>query len=186
MVVVLWVTDGAPAEKSNVRAVAEAIGPSLAPGDVVVSTQPEDIPVLHHYLPPGLRYATVWGPVEDVGVSDWRDGVKHSAGSTVERNLEPLLDKMKPGQRLVLVAPIFYDEGRWQAPWTSLVRARSFEWAVPLEDRSFETASIRHGVHPAATESVRATLLVKRVGARARPAAVGPGSGAGRAAAPAG
>ena len=45
-------TDGAPAEKSNVRAVAEAIGPSLAPGDLVISTQPESVPVLHYYLPP--------------------------------------------------------------------------------------------------------------------------------------
>lgn len=67
VVVVLWVTDGAPTEKSNVRAVAEAIGPSLAPGDLVISTQPEDIPVLHHYLPPGLRYATVWGPSRTSG-----------------------------------------------------------------------------------------------------------------------
>src|SRR3954470_15496252 len=133
VVVVLWATDGAPTEKSNVRAVAEAIGPSLAPGDVVISTQPEQIPVLHHYLPPGLRYATVWGPVKDVGVSDWRDGVKHLEGSTVERNLQPLLDKMKPGQRLVLVTPIFYDEGRWQAPRTSLRRAAPFRGggAVP-------------------------------------------------------
>jgi mannosyltransferase len=163
VVVVLWVTDGAPAEKSNVRAVAEAIGPSLAPGDLVISTQPEVVPVLHHYLPRGLRYATVWGPVEDVGVSDWRDGVKHLEGSTVERNLQPLLDKMRPGQRLVLVTPLFYDEGRWQAPWTSLVRARSFEWEdAVLEDRSFETASIAPTAFtPPRPNPVRATLLVK-------------------------
>ena len=131
VVVVLWVTDGAPTEKSNVRAVAEAIGPSLAPGDLVISTQPEVVPVLHHYLPPGLRYATVWGPVEDVGVSDWRDGVKHLEGSTSSATSQPLLDKMKPGQRLVLVTPIFYDEGRWQAPWTSLVRAARSSGTTP-------------------------------------------------------
>ena len=41
-----------------------AIGPSLAPGDVVLSTQPEQVPVLHHYLPPGLRYATLTGSVD--------------------------------------------------------------------------------------------------------------------------
>ena len=52
-------------EKSNVRAVAHAIGPSLAPGDLVVSTQPEQVPVLHYYLPPGLRYATLTGCVTD-------------------------------------------------------------------------------------------------------------------------
>ena len=54
--------------------------PSLSPGDVVVSTQPEQIPVLHHYLPPGLRYATLTGYVKDVGVTDWRDGVERLRG----------------------------------------------------------------------------------------------------------
>ena len=49
--------------KSNVRQVATAIAPSLSPGDVVVSTQPEQMPVLHHYLPDGLRYATLTGYV---------------------------------------------------------------------------------------------------------------------------
>ena len=38
--------------------------PEPQPGDVVVSTQPEQVPVLHHYLPPGLRYATLTGYVE--------------------------------------------------------------------------------------------------------------------------
>ena len=32
--------------------------------------------MLHYYLPDGLRYATLWGPVSDLGVTDWRDGVE--------------------------------------------------------------------------------------------------------------
>ena len=63
-------------EKSNVRDVAEAIAPSLRPGDLVVATQPEQVSVLDYYLPDGLRYATLTGPVPDVGVTDWRDGVE--------------------------------------------------------------------------------------------------------------
>jgi mannosyltransferase len=163
VVVVLWATDGAPAEKSNVRAVAESVGPSLAPGDLVIATQPETIPVLHHYLPEGLRYATLWGPVDDTGVTDWRDGVKHLERSSVDHDLAPLLDRMKPGQRLLLVTPIFYDQGRWQAPWTSLVRARSFEWAdALLADRRFEIAAIAPTAFtPPRPNPVRATLLVK-------------------------
>ena len=51
LVVIMWAQDAAPVEKSNVRAIAHAIGPSLAPGDLVISTQPETIPVLHYYLP---------------------------------------------------------------------------------------------------------------------------------------
>ena len=102
VVVVLWATDGAPAEKSNVRAVADAIGPSLAPGDLVISTQPEVIPVLHHYLPPGLRYATLTGVrSRDVGVSDWRDGVKHLEGTSVRARprADPRPDAPGPAAR---------------------------------------------------------------------------------------
>ena len=52
LVVIMWAQDAAPVEKSNVRAIAHAITPSLQPGDLVISTQPESIPVLHYYLPP--------------------------------------------------------------------------------------------------------------------------------------
>ena len=79
LVALIWAADGAPTHKSNVRAIAEEIAPSLHPGDLVVSTQPEQIPVLDYYLPDGLRYATLWGPVDDVGVTDWRDGVRAAA-----------------------------------------------------------------------------------------------------------
>ena len=55
IVVFLWGYDVWPTTESNVRPVAHAIRPSLSPGDVVVSTQPEQVPVLHHYLPAGKR-----------------------------------------------------------------------------------------------------------------------------------
>ena len=128
LVAVLWAIDGAPSEKSNVRAVAQSIGPSLQPGDLVVATQPEQIPVLHYYLPRGLRYATLTGPVRDTGVTDWRDGVTRLRGTSAERDLAPLLDSLEPGQRLVLVVPQVYSLRRWSAPWTELVRFRSEEW----------------------------------------------------------
>ena len=61
LVALIWAGDGARTEKSNVRAIAEEIAPSLRPGDLVVSTQPEQIPVLSYYLPAAWRYATLWG-----------------------------------------------------------------------------------------------------------------------------
>ena len=88
LVVIMWAQDAAPVEKSNVRAVAHAIGPSLAPGDLVISTQPETIPVLHYYLPDGLRYATLTGEVQEHGVWDWRDGVERLEATSAERNLD--------------------------------------------------------------------------------------------------
>jgi mannosyltransferase len=128
VVAVLWAIDGAPTEKSNVGDVAAAIAPSLRPGDLVVATQPEQVPALSYYLPPGLRYATLTGPVADTGVTDWRDGVERLRATSAGRDLGPLLDRLRPGQRLALVVPQITSLGRWSAPWTELVRLRTEEW----------------------------------------------------------
>ena len=137
-VVLAVAVDGPPGEKSNVRDVAEAVAPSLQPGDLVVTTQPEQVPVLSYYLPPGVRFATLTGPVRDVGVTDWRDGVERLQRTSARRDLAPLLDRLRPGRRLVLVQPIVYDLKSWSAPWTELVRLRSEEWTQYLSnDRRF-------------------------------------------------
>src|SRR4051794_1378383 len=122
----------APDDKSNVRDVAQAIGPSLRAGDVVLSTQPEQVSALRYYLPKGVKFATLTGPVEDSGVTDWRDGTERLGATSAPRDLEPVLDAMKPGQRLALVQPIIFDVRRWRAPWTELVRLRSAEWSQSL------------------------------------------------------
>jgi hypothetical protein len=120
--------DTAPDNKSNVRDIAEAIGPSLRPGDLVVTTQPEQAAVLAYYLPDGVRFATLTGELEDTGVTDWRDGPERLRETSAPEDLKPLMDELRPGQRLALVQPILYDIRRWQAPWTKLVRLRSDEW----------------------------------------------------------
>ena len=86
IVAVLWAVHGAPDEKSNVRDVAEAIAPSLHPGDLVVATQPEQVSVLDYYLPDGVRFGTLTGPVEDPGVTDWRDGVERLEATSAPRD----------------------------------------------------------------------------------------------------
>jgi mannosyltransferase len=158
--------DTAPDDKSNVRDVAEAIGPSLAPGDLVVSTQPEQVSVLAYYLPDGLRFATLTGVVRDTGVTDWRDGPERLRASSAERDLAPLLDRLRPGQRVALVTPIFSDIRRWQAPWTELVRIRSGEWRQHLSnDRRFAISTVEP-VLPIERRpnAVQATVLVKTGG----------------------
>jgi hypothetical protein len=166
IVVILWGYDVWPTTKSNVRDVAAAIAPSLSPGDVVVSTQPEQIPVLHHYLPPGLRYATLTGYVKDDGVTDWRDGVDRLKATSAERDLKPILDGLAPGHRLVLITPIIFDMERWNAPWTKLVRLRSEEFNQFLtNDARFRPTTVypplprKRGPNP-----VAATVLLKTAG----------------------
>jgi mannosyltransferase len=162
LVVVMWVQDAAPVEKSNVRAVARDIAPSLRPGDLIISTQPETVPVLHYYLPKGLRYGTLTGGLTEVGVWDWRDGVERLEQTTPERDLKPLIDALPAGRRVVLFSPIT-TQGRWQAPWTKLVRLRSEEWQQYLSnDRRLRITSVL----PVSSEQsrpnpVEATVLEK-------------------------
>ena len=164
LVAVLWAVEGAPEVKSNVREVATAIAPSLRPGDVVVATQPEQVSVLDYYLPDGLRYATLTGPVKDAGVTDWRDGVQRLRETTPERDLEPVLDAMRPGQRLALVVPTVYALGRWSAPWTELVRLRSEEWLQFISnDPRFGLTTIEPpDPFPASPNPVRARVYLRR------------------------
>ena len=163
VVAMIWAGDGAPAQKSNVREIAEEIAPSLRPGDLVVSTQPEQIPVLSYYLPEGLKYATVWGPVEDLGVTDWRDGVDHLRATGAERDLKPLITAMPSGSRLVLVEPITDQIGRWLAPWTELVRVRSTEWRQFVSnDPRLIALSVRPEKPDMGINRLRATVLLKR------------------------
>src|SRR5215207_2395932 len=141
VVALIWAGDGAPSIKSNVREISASIAPSLHRGDLIVSTQPEQIPVLHYYLPDGMRYATLWGPVDDLGVTDWRDGVARLRGTTAAGNLSPLIDRMPRGSRIVLVEPVIDSIGAWLAPWTELVRVRSTEWRQWLSNDPRLTAT---------------------------------------------
>jgi mannosyltransferase len=163
LVVVMWAQDAAPVEKSNVRAVAHAIGPSLAPGDLVISTQPETVPVLHYYLPEGLEYATLTGPLTDVGVWDWRDGVERLDATTPEKDLKPLIDALPVGRRVVLVEPITWTLNRWRAPWTKLVRIRSKEWSQYISNfPNLKVTAIQPtDFTPPRPNPVQATVLVK-------------------------
>jgi mannosyltransferase len=163
IVTAMGVGDTAPSEKSNVRTVAESVAPSVRAGDVVVATQPEQIPVLHYYLPDGPRFATLTGPVRDLGVTDWRDGTQRLEAARPRKDLQPLLDDLAVGNRLVLVAPIFHDLTRWRAPWTKAIRLRSLEWAQYLSnDPRFRVVAIDPGLpDQRGPNAVEATVYVK-------------------------
>lgn len=120
---------GPPAAKSNARAVAVSVGVTLRAGDLVVCTQPEQIPVLHRYLPAGVRYLTPLGTPADPSFTDWRDAVPRARAATAPRVLLPRLRSLAPGRRVVLVTPV---GRRPRAPWGRAVRARTREWRSAL------------------------------------------------------
>jgi hypothetical protein len=118
--------------KSNVRALSASIATLVTTGDLVVSTHPEQLPVIAYYMPKGVRYANVLGPVADPRVFDWTDALDRLRETRPKPTVDALLATLRPGQELVLVQPIIRT-GRWRAPWTSLVRKRAIQWERRLE-----------------------------------------------------
>lgn len=119
--------------KSNVRAVGTMLQTQVTPGDLVVSTHPEQLPVVAYYFPKGLRYATSLGIEADQRLFDWRDAVQRLRETKPRPTARALVSTLQEGQELVLVLPILRTY-RWKAPWTSLVRRRGFQWERALDN----------------------------------------------------
>jgi mannosyltransferase len=134
--------------KSNVKLVAGDAVPRVKPGDLILTTHPEQVPLIYLYMhdqgaPAGLRFATEMGYVPDVRVMDWRDGVERLGHTTIRRSLLPLLDRLRVGQRLYLIRPIVSRKNEWLAPWTNLVKRRSSQWVNHMEaDKRFKLEHI--------------------------------------------
>ncbi len=106
-----WKSPSAAVPKSNVAALAARLRPELRPGDVVMATQLEQVPLLRHYLGPGLRYADPIGAVVDPTVADWRHALARMTAARPADVLAPLVEGLEPGGHVVLACPrLFTDE----------------------------------------------------------------------------
>ena len=112
------------------RPVAAAVSPLLGPDDLVVVMQMEEVPLLHHYLPGGLRYADPAGPVADPGVADWRDALERMEASNAPADLAPLVDAVPAGHKVLLVCQITAD--RPVRRWFAIMEERCREWKAWL------------------------------------------------------
>ena len=164
IVAIVWGIQQPFDDKSNAEGVMRSAGTQLSRGDLVISTHPEQIPVLRYYLPPGLLYADPLGPVTDPRVMDWRDALPRLERATPELTLAPELARVPPGGRVLLVRPIIGEGIEWDAPWTELVRARSAEWSSALaRNRRFERVAVIPRLYPETLpRGVRAVLYEKR------------------------
>ncbi len=119
--------------KSNAADLAAAVSDDMRPGDLVVTLQPEQHPLIHYHLRNDMTEATELGEVKRKGVMDWRDVQDELENATPAENLVPLLDKLPRSQRVLLVHPVTSSIDDWDAPWTQLVRRRSAQWGQTLE-----------------------------------------------------
>lgn len=129
--------------KSNVHNAAVIVGPHLDRGDIVVSTHPEQVPVMHFYFPQGLRWGDGMGWVHDPTYMDWRDALDRYEAARPTPVADMFIKALKPGQQLVLAQPIIAT-ANWGAPWTSLVRRRAARWERVLgrDDRLVRVAAL--------------------------------------------
>jgi hypothetical protein len=118
--------------KSNAHAASVLVEDRLAPGDLVVAIHPEQGPLMHLYLPKGLRWANAMGPVADPRVMDWRDALPTLKAAKPTPTEDALVRSLRRDQRLLVVFPIIRS-ANWSAPWTSWVRRRSGQWQRVLD-----------------------------------------------------
>jgi hypothetical protein len=148
--------------KASERSVMTNIGTLLEPGDLLISTHPERLPVLSYYGPPGLQYATTLGRETDPGVMDWRDALPRLQEARVGNTMEPLLDTVPVGGHVLIVRPVIRSDASWRAPWTKLVRRRSAQWARALAaDERFGRVDVEPFRYGDVIDGVRGTLYTK-------------------------
>lgn len=164
-----------PYFKSNAEAMANEVNKRLRPRDVVLSTQPEQVPLLRHYMIDELVYADPLGRVEDPRITDWRDILDRMRAARPPESIEPVLRSVRPGRRLLVVRPIISGRYGWRAPWTRLVRNRSVQIAKLIEkDRRFREVDTYRGKTKvrARRVGVIGTLYVRRSDERDEPTAI--------------
>jgi mannosyltransferase len=125
--------------KSNAADLRKAtVGENLMnEGDLVISMQPEQGPLLAYHLEelgggPDLKFASPLGAVKNDRVMDWTDGGQRMEDATVAKNLAPLIANLPVGGRVLIVHPVTTRADDWDAPWTQLVRRRSAQWGAWL------------------------------------------------------
>ena len=130
--------------KSNASDLRKAAVPELHKGDVVVSMQPEQGPLLAYHLEDlggsaKLRFASPIGAVKNDRVMDWTDGYDKLKDATPATNLDPLLANLPRGGRVLFVYPVTARADDWDAPWTEVVRRRAAQWGAALAaDKDFK------------------------------------------------
>ena len=152
-------------EPSDEKVVAQDVKAYMLPGDLVILTHPERVPIMRHYLGPQYRYADIFGPAKDAQVMDWRDALERMKKVRIKTNLEPMLATVPLHGHVTLVRPIVDKKANsWDAPWTHRVAIFSIHWARalnrdrrfhPVKGSPFPYSNLKFGVRAVVYERVR-------------------------------
>lgn len=134
LVIFIWLGYSAHNDKENARQIAATL--TTHPGELLISTHPEQVPVLRYYFGPGLRYANSFGPVRDPQVFDWVDAVSRLRATPPRQTLNNLIATVPRGREFIVVTPVFRDYRAWDAKWTKLVWQTATAWTSLLSHDS--------------------------------------------------
>ncbi len=129
---VVNVASFSPKYKSDMRDVAGELAPYMRPGDLVLVGEPEQAPLAWYYLPGGLRFATLTGPVKDPSYMNWVNAYSRLKNSDPRAMVTTLVSSLRPGQRLLYTRPLTEGAKSWRAPFSQLVRRRAAQWGALL------------------------------------------------------
>ena len=100
----------------------------MHPGELVVSTHPEQVPVLRYYLGGGLPlgdHARAGPRLADLRLARRRVAACEASNMQARRSTRLIADSAGRAAEFVVVAPVFRDYHAWNAKWTRLVWQKS-------------------------------------------------------------
>jgi mannosyltransferase len=168
VLVALWAPGGQALAGSDAFQLAAAVRPLVGHGDLVLAMPFAQIPLLAHYLPPGLHYASPLGPARDPQVVDWRDVAQRMSHASIRRVLPPLLDRARAGSTVLLVVPVAWDA---RSHRTALGRdersqAARYERALLHDARFRRIATVPAGLPRLPATSMLRGLVLRKVRSR--------------------
>jgi hypothetical protein len=127
----------------------------------VLSAQPEQVPTIAYYLPKVRHFGTPIGPVPDPRVVDWRGALARLERSSVNGALMPMVSRVAPGQRILLVTPTSIPKS---PRYLKLIGEDGFAWSKALyHDPHLKLLEVTNYKSWSAGVAVRASLYeVKR------------------------
>ena len=163
LVVCWWVLDPLPTSvdsKSNVAITMAKVRRHLGSDPLVLSTQPEQVPVISYYLPGARRFVTPLGAVSDPRVMDWRNALARFHHHSVSSVLMPAVRSLPPGSRVLLVTPL----GMLDQPlYMKLINRASVQWSTALAyDPALKRIKVADDKAYVAGVAVRAVLYAVR------------------------
>jgi uncharacterized membrane protein len=132
-VILMWASYHVHDDKENARQITAGVQPYLHPGELIISTHPEQTPVLRYYLGPRQLWATTLGPENDPRVFDWRDAVTRLRDTRAQPTLNRVIATVPRGREFIVISPVFRDYRAWRATWTKLVWQKSTAWTWLLQ-----------------------------------------------------